>query len=366
MKISIFPPKKIDVIIYDYQHSKFAKFILPKNIDYQILHTRLEKINLFVLFKTLFKFKLKLKYYFQTYIDLCNPKLMITFCDNDLRFYQLNRKNLKKISLQNGRRSQVLDMFGFSADRFKDSLTCDYICVHNNNVGNLYKEKIKTKILAVGSFLSNNININKIKKNYLVYISCFKPVYLKDEIFHENFKFSFLMQQDIKILINLKKFLQKNNEKLKILAKYGDENFLQEKKFYLKIFGNKNIEIIRNQGHQNSFKITDQSKLVIGNDSTMAFECFARGSKVLFVSRFSINKKIFRSKIFFWPDVEVNEGLFWINNGNYFKIEKKIKKLLDLNNAEWFGINFQYKKKIMFFDKNNKIIKNKIKNLLNY
>ena len=364
MKIEIFPPQKKDVIIYDYQHSWHAKSLLPENIKFEVLYTRFEKINLSIFLITLLKFKFRFKDYFQTYINFCNPKLIITFCDNDLRFYQINKKNLKKISIQNGRRSKVLDMFNLRNNYKYFNLSCDYICVHNFNVGKLYKEIIKTKILAVGSFFSNRVKINKIKKNYITYISCFKPAYLKDEILFDDVKFSYLKNEDIKILKYLKNYIKKNNEKLKIIAKCGNENFLEEKKFYHKIFGKQSVEIIKNKGHENSFKITDQSKLVIGNDSTMAFECFARGSKVLFIYRFASKKEIFKSKIFFWPETAMSEGLFWINNGNYSKIESKIKNLINLNNKEWSQIHFQYKKKIMYFDKNNEIIKKKISKLI--
>ena len=364
MKIEIFPPQKKDVIIYDYIHSWHAQSFLPKNIKFDVLYTRLEKINLSVFLITLLKFKFKYKDYFQTYINFCNPKLIITFCDNDLRFYQINRKNLKKISIQNGRRSKVLDMFNLKNNYPYFNLSCDYICVHNFNVGNLYKEIIKTKILALGSFFSNRVSINKIKKNYITYISCFKPSYLTDEVLCGDIKYTYLKNEDVKILKNLKNYIKKNNETLKIIAKSGNEKFLEEKKFYYKIFGKQNVEVIKNKGHENSFKITDQSKLVIGNDSTMAFECFARGSKVLFIYRFASKKEIFKSKVFFCPNPAMSEGPFWINDGNYFKIDSKIKKLIKLSNKEWSEINFQYKKKIMCFDKNNEILKNKIRKLL--
>ena len=51
--------------------------------------------------------------YIENYIKLSKPKLVVTFCDNDERFLNLKNKfvNLKTIFIQNGWRSNYLDIF---------------------------------------------------------------------------------------------------------------------------------------------------------------------------------------------------------------------------------------------------------------
>ena len=59
----------------------------------------------------LFKLKLSNKSYIKEYIKTCCPKAIITWIDNNI-FYQLNFKDIKKISIQNARRSNLpSDMF---------------------------------------------------------------------------------------------------------------------------------------------------------------------------------------------------------------------------------------------------------------
>ena len=64
--------------------------------DYVILNTRYEKINLMILFYSFFK---KNKYsnylYLNTYIEYCDPKIIITYIDTSARLIEI-KKILKK------------------------------------------------------------------------------------------------------------------------------------------------------------------------------------------------------------------------------------------------------------------------------
>ena len=103
-KIKFTLPRSNKILIYDAENSDFIiKFF--KKEQCAILHTRFEQINILVLFVSIFKFqkkKLSTKYVY-TYIKLVNPKVIITFIDNRLSFYELKKhfNNIKIICIQN-------------------------------------------------------------------------------------------------------------------------------------------------------------------------------------------------------------------------------------------------------------------------
>ena len=101
-----------------------------------------------------------------------NPKLLITLNDNNLKFYKLNCKNGKKIFIQQGKRSDVKDIFSeFKKDKNKEKNYVDYMFTYNKKISNLYKRYISgKKTIPIGSIESNDVKIcfkyNKYKKEF--------------------------------------------------------------------------------------------------------------------------------------------------------------------------------------------------------
>ena len=54
MKFDFTKPKKSKILIYDAESKRIADVILPKK-NYEIIHTRKEKINIYVFIITIFK-----------------------------------------------------------------------------------------------------------------------------------------------------------------------------------------------------------------------------------------------------------------------------------------------------------------------
>ena len=78
----------------------------------EVLFTRGEKINLFILLKCLLKNKLDVNNYLKEYIKYVNPKLILTFIDNSRIFYSIHKiANCKTAFVQNGIRSEWSDIF---------------------------------------------------------------------------------------------------------------------------------------------------------------------------------------------------------------------------------------------------------------
>ena len=109
-------PEKKDILIFDTNGADLIKSILPKN-SYHILPTRYESLNFLFLINCLFSFQIRMRSYLQKYVDYINPKILITYIDNNPLFYELKLKHGKKFFIQNGRRT-ALDIF-FSKNKLK-------------------------------------------------------------------------------------------------------------------------------------------------------------------------------------------------------------------------------------------------------
>ena len=95
-KFKFFPPRKKKILVFDYNNYYKLKILNFFHLDHEILHTRFEKINIYIILKNFLKFKFSFFDYLQEYVNYVNPKLLITLNDNNLKFYKLNCKNGKK------------------------------------------------------------------------------------------------------------------------------------------------------------------------------------------------------------------------------------------------------------------------------
>ena len=105
-------PKKSKILFFDGNNIEIVKKQFKKN-DYEILNVRGEKLNMNIILKMLLNFKFSLKYYIYLYIKAVKPKIVITFTDKSIFFYQLKKffPKIKFIAIQNGFRRKNVDVF---------------------------------------------------------------------------------------------------------------------------------------------------------------------------------------------------------------------------------------------------------------
>ena len=156
-----FPAQK-KILIYDGEGSDIF-FNFFKKEDCEIFYTRFEKINILVLFLSLFNFNSKLsKSYAYTYIKYVKPKLIITFIHNRVSFYQLKNyfKDTKIIAVQNGLGEDVFEVFK-NVEK-KDNLRIDYLFALDEAHKQCSSQFIDGTILQPGSFKNNLVPIHLI------------------------------------------------------------------------------------------------------------------------------------------------------------------------------------------------------------
>ena len=103
--------KEKKFLIFDAEESSHLFNYLKKN-ETEILNTRKEIINFWILLKCFFNFKLSYKYYLIFYIKTIKPKIIITLIDNNLFFYEIkNFINVKLYLYREGLRTEYNDIF---------------------------------------------------------------------------------------------------------------------------------------------------------------------------------------------------------------------------------------------------------------
>ena len=351
-------PKKEAILLYDNHGNDIASKLFKKK-TYGIFYSRKESINIPILIKSFFKHFFKLNYlnYSNSYIDHVNPKILITFNDNNLGFYQINKKKRVSIAVQRGNRSYHNDILSvLKKNNLKYQL--DYYFVFNTSYSNHIKKFIKANYILLGSPLSNLHKIEKKKKKGICYISTFAIQTYMDALNDKKFYKKFYASE-IKFLTKLSKLAKLLKTQLFILGKRKlKTNQIIEKKFYEGI--DKNIKFIENFETRNTFKKINY-KLSVGISSSLNLELLGRKNKVFFfLSR--LKSYPFTSKKFGYFGKLPPEGPFWSSSDNYDLIIEKIKKFYLSSDAEWqktyvkfnnkYGCYFNYKntnlKKIIF------------------
>ena len=164
-------PKKF--LIFDNTNTNLLKRYLKNK--YTILYTRNEKFNLYVLFQNFLKGKFKKKEYIKSYIELVNPKIIITTVDNNPFFYELKKQpHQKKILLQTAWKYPLFDFNILDYKKKKkviknQNFNLDIAFVFNKHIGQVFKDLNAKKIIYNGSLKSKIIKL-EIKKKLILFL----------------------------------------------------------------------------------------------------------------------------------------------------------------------------------------------------
>ena len=202
-KIFFRKPKKKEILIFDQTGYEILKNALDLNsAQVGFCSTRLEDFNLSVFMRVILNRRLSYKSYLKQYIKLVNPKIVLTFIDNNLFFYQLKKDfpHIKFISIQNGYRFLNDEMLSTLINKKveKNYYSSDYYFVLNKQMKKLMERYIDTNCVVAGSLRNNKFLIKKFNDNFngnIGFISRFtlaisKSLYEKNET-NPDFKHTF-------------------------------------------------------------------------------------------------------------------------------------------------------------------------------
>lgn len=361
MKLNFFPPYKKEIALFDSHGLKIAKKILKKN-KYEIIFCRNEEINIFVLIKSILKkniFFKKIDYYNQ-YLKEVNPKIVITFNDNNELFYKINKDKIHSIAVQNGSRSYHNDIFN-KLKFLKKKYKINNYFVFNETFKKELSKFIDAEFIILGSPLNNSFKKRDYNfKNTALYMSPFSYTTYSD--FKKNKKKYYeFYQSEINFIKKIYFELKKKNIRLFILGKWRDTfNKPIEKRFY-SLSG---IKFIENFKDRKTFEIASKFEILIGySSSTLTYEMLAREKKIIVLNR-NYNDYPFNTKQFGYFSNLPQEGSFWINSGNVNKFMKVFNFLKKLPKNDWKNIMIKNKKYTCEYNFLNKKLKNHIQLIL--
>lgn len=360
-------PEQTEVIFFDINCVDILKNFIP-NKTYSVLYTRGEVINLFIFLLA----RLNPERYFQKYIQSVAPNIVITATDNDDRFYKLKAifPDIIFIAIQNGHRTERGDIFSrFKKVIFKRS--CDYILTFNESIAEEYQKYIDTNTVPIGSFKNNFYQkLNKIGtklESQILFISQYAEIpdggegsYFQ-KILDRSVSWSEVFEAEKVIMEYLRQFSEMRGIEFSILLRQDMPS--SEINFYEKLFkGKRNYSFIK-KNSRNSYQIIDNYKYVIGIDSTLLFESFARRNRTAF---FPFRERLLgcESCKFGWPKKNISLGQFWTNSTEIGEFFNTMDFIINSSDKEWDEIYKKSVNDIMLFDPGNKKLSSVLKALI--
>ena len=343
-------PKKTNLLIFDTHKINFLLNYFKK-IEYETMSVRYEEINFLILLKTILTYRFDLRFmqnYILNFIKFVNPKIIVSFIDNNMFFYQLKNyfPNLKTVVIQNGLSAQPF----FDKIKNKRNLKVDFAFCWGENTSKKFKKKFNSKTFKIGSIKNNLVKARKnIKKNNkrIYLISAFGSRYvnnLDDPIIKKS------IEKKTKVIRLIHNVCSQKKFNLYILKK---TNTLDEELYLKKIFKEKKYFIEKKIDFLSNYQVCDRNKFFISFDSAMGFEALSRGARVLFLNIndfFSINNKKFD---ILWGSKLPRNGGFWISLKKNDLINEKILFLLDAKEKQWRKEVLKFKQFIDCHDENN-------------
>ena len=353
-------PVTASLLIYDRCGTEIL-FDYIKHDDFEILDIRGETINLYVMFCCIFSFELSNGGYANRYISLVNPSVIITFIDNNPRFYELKWTHPRSVTIfvPNGLRGEFADVFGIlKAGTPSVSYQVDYMLTFGAAIGETYSEYINGCVVPIGSIKSNRCGISKRKiADSLVFVSQFTPPLDRSEqsyfgtIDSERITWGDFYSADRRVIRFLANYCERKKLILQVCGRSSDLSG-EEMNFFGESIGDKEWEFIPRNGNFGSYAVIDGAELVVGIDSTLVYESLARGNKTgIFSVRSSLLKD--RSAKFGWPQQFPENGPFWTNHVDEKEFERVLDYLISINHTHWEKILRESVTNLMDYDSGN-------------
>lgn len=352
-------PKKCKFLIFDIIGSDIIVKYLKKE-DYKILSSRHEEINLYCFFASFLSLRFLNSTVYQNYllkyIELSNPKVVISFIDNNPILWKLKSyfPEVKVVLIQNGirifrKKDIAIHQSNIGLNK---KFKVDLIFVINKFFAKKYKDYFNCKTKIIGSFINNHLgeSIKKtFRKNTICYISQYNDL-------NKNKKFDL---PDKKILKYLNIYAKKKNKKIIIISKKNSKKLIE---FCKKNLIYNNWKSSENNNNYNNYRTATNSEVIVTIDSTLGYEIASRGKKVAFFcirnSKNEEDKKVFN---FAWPKKTHFIGSFWSNVHDEKIFDKILNRLFLISEKNY---NKDFKKNIfdyMPFDNQNTIFLSEIK-----
>jgi surface carbohydrate biosynthesis protein len=332
-------PQGSDVLMYD----AAGQEVLLEHLGQwrpEILHIRGEQINVPILLTSLRRSGRRFDAYVDAFIDCVRPKLIVTFTDNDPKFYSLAARHpgVRTLFIQNGSRSYD-DVFGTldQLRRLPLTLRVHRMMTFGSGIGAEYSKYISGEFVPMGSLKNNAVpRTHATKPGTIAYISQYRnlpAVAVSDRMVS---RAEFYEQVDRVVLAFLLQYAKARHKALFIVPcahlSSGREQ-PNERRYYNELLGQE-MEFYRGTTPFASYDAVDSAEVVVGIDSTLTFESAARGNKTAFFAIRGHFLDLPHVK-FGWPEHRSDEGPFWSSRPDPAAFERVMDHLFAMSDAQW-------------------------------
>jgi len=352
-------PKKCDVLIFNSKDNNPIEVGLSKilssygNIGRFTLPNSGE-VNVPILLASILKRGSRISAYCDSYIQRVDPKLVITYIDNDSGFYSVASRNpsVKTMFIQNGLRGNKAFKH-LHRQSSKEVLKVDFMLVFGSHVGDEYAKYISGSIVPIGSF-RNNITprVNQKLKGTLSFVSQYR-----DSAWFKENGVTYTRRFAPMILPFLAGYAKDKGLQFRIILNghsRGPSTLRNEKRYYKEILGTE-CEFFKWEWHGSGYDAVDSSEVVVSNDSSLGIEAIARGTKsAIFSFRSTVLDLNPPSNNYGWPGHYPDEGPFWTNNPSTLSFRRILDHLFTISDEQWrTELERHGFQEVMQFDPNN-------------
>ena len=372
-RIDWLPPKQRPVVLIHADGlNTLTKFVSASDVS--ILDP--ERINVFVVLKMLFSFQNSHAQYRVKFINTVQPKVVITFIDNDVTFYSL--KSLvpgpQFVSVQNGlRHNYSFNSHGGLLDQLnevskQEPLTCDYICVFGLASAKLFLTYIKTKTLITGSIQNNfrkTSTPNAITSD-VVFVSQLQAFTLEGSTVkvyfgNQGITISEFFEAERQIVRALDKYCEENELRLVVCGK-RDQTHTYEREFFESILQPKKLNFLARKSGSSTYDAIDATGLVVTVDSTIGYESLSIGKRVAFMSgrtqaADAVGLAEVRDTNFGYPLDLSPTGKFWTNQATTIELTRILDYLRAVTDEEWAAEIAPYNESLMAYQPGNPVFR---------
>ena len=361
-------PKKVDIVVLDGNHeSLFKKYIIDKKHSYKVVESKINILYItplmtWIVIKNIFRIKNKekriLAYLYKIYLlsllNLHNPKIILTFTDNNLLYHWLirNDNTISYLAIQNGIRQK----FEFDILKKLSSIEINhdyYFCFGDYDIN--FHKKMGFSIDKAFPCGSLKLGISQLKSKEITkkYDICLLLNYKVPsriqycDITKEIAENNFLLDK------NIKEYCNKNKKSIIIALRSIKNN---EKDYYKSIYGD---DVNFTTGLVESFSsytASIQSEITVAYQTTLLLETLAIKNKVLHID-FTNNS------IFFDYDSPIKYEFTSFN-----EMEKKLNQIYLMNINDYVASTKTQQKYVMNYDSDNpphEIINSQINKIIN-
>jgi len=352
-------PKRSDVLIWDASASDFLSEYVLKGINHEVLHTRDEFYHIIPYIKSLYILIISdffckkqkengselLLLYFLECIKYINPKVVVTFVDNDRRFHRISTiyRDAAFYAVQNGVRIMndlmqysSLDKEKFFLGRGEDYSCSDFFCFGNCEI--TFYQKYGARIEhyhPIGALKGSWYKYSEPRDNPGdTYSICLVSQYRSS--FYKDGKAPHIYSSLVTLEDFLCRFINETGFNLCIATSSSQED---EHNYFLRKFGKK-ATIIPNEGKKfSTYKAMDESSIIMSFYSTAALEAFGWGKKVIFCNYSGDQRYGFNL-----PDP------CYTDTADYDCFRHKLHSLLEKDEDEYLSCIVQYQSHYMNFN----------------